>query len=76
MRAGLSVIVGLTSTQVGEALLPALKADLDRPKPPSYPSQGLIQRSFKLTATFRRDQGGEYHLLNVQAPPLPMVPPP
>jgi hypothetical protein len=61
--------IGLTSSQVGEALLPALMAELVRQKPPPYPSQGLIQRSFKLTATFRRDRTGEYHLLSVQAIP-------
>ena len=63
--------IGLTSTQVGEALLPALRAELDRQKPPPYASQGLIQRSFRLTATFRRDRNGEYHVLSVHAVPLP-----
>jgi hypothetical protein len=66
--------MGLTSNQVGEALLPALMAELERQKPPPYPSQGLIQRSFKLTATFRRDRAGKYHVLGVQAVPLPTVP--
>ena len=61
--------IGLTSTQIGEAILLALMAELDRQRPPPYPSQGLIQRSFKLTATFRRDRKGEYHVLSVQAIP-------
>ena len=64
-------IIGLTTTEVGEALLRAVRDEFDRHKPPPYPSQGLIQRSFKLTATFRRDRMGEYHVLGVQASSLP-----
>lgn len=64
-------IIGLTTAEVGEALMHVVRAEFDRQKPPPYASQGLIQRSFKLTATFRRDRMGEYHVLGVQASSLP-----
>lgn len=71
---GSGKIVAVTPLALGESLLPALLADLDRDKPPPTPSQGLIQRSFRLTATYRRDKHGQYHVLGVQAIPLTTKP--
>jgi hypothetical protein len=65
---------GMTAAKVGESLVHAMRAELDKPKPPMRPSQGLIQRTFTLTATFRRDAKGEYHVLNVQLVPLAKTP--